>query len=307
MINHVRIPVPAGRRLVLATIALAAVAAACHSKPAAPPVSANAWAVVNAHEITRDDVEKAYRRTDQSDQPVGEDEAFTAKLALLDDLIAQELFLAKARDLKIDVPEAELETAFAEARKNMSEEAFQQELARRHLTAADMRDGLRRELLVQKLFTREVSSKVSVTDQEISAFYEANKSQFNRPEDAYRVAQIVVTPVRENQIANRTGSDATTALESVKKIQMIMERLKGAPSSAKWRPTSPRIRRPLRAAATWVSSRCRSFKSIRHDCGTRSSTPSRGRPRRSAMATGSPSCSFSARTPQARRTSARRE
>jgi peptidyl-prolyl cis-trans isomerase SurA len=227
MIDHVRIPVAAGRRLVLTTLVLAGVAAACHSKPAAPPVSGNAWAVVNAHEITRDDVDKAYRRTDQSAQPVGEEEAFAAKLALLDDLVAQELFLAKARDLKIDIPESELDTAFAEARKNITEEAFNQELARRYLTAADMREGLRREMLVQKLFAREVSSKVSVTDQEISAFYEANKSQFNRSEDAYRVAQIVVTPVRENQITNRTGSDATTALEAVTKIRMIMDKLKG--------------------------------------------------------------------------------
>jgi len=212
---------------VLAAIALAGVAAACQSKPAAPPVSANAWAVVNAREITRDDVDKAYRRTDQSAQPLGEDEAFAAKLALLDDLILQELLLSKARDLKIEVPESELDKAFAEARKNIPEEAFKQELARRYLTAADMREGLRREMLVQKLLEREVSSKVSVTDQEISAFYEANKSQFNRTEDAYRVAQIVVTPVRENQITNRTGSDATTPLEAVTKIRMIMDKLKG--------------------------------------------------------------------------------
>jgi len=227
MTNHVRIPVAERRRLVLATLVLAGMAAACRSKPAAPPVSENAWAVVNAHEITRDDVDKAYRRTDQNPQPLGEEEAFAAKLVLLDDLIAQELFLAKARDLEIDVPASELDTAFAEARKKIPEEAFNQELARRNLTAADMREGLRREMLVQKLFAREVSSRVSVTDQEISAFYEANKSQFNRSEDAYRVAQIVITPVRENQVTNRTGSDATTVLESVTKFRMIMDKLKG--------------------------------------------------------------------------------
>ena len=206
---------------------LSAVASGCRSKPATPPVSANAWAVVNGHEITRDDVDKAYRRSDQSAQPLGEEETFAAKLVLLDELIVQELLLAKAKDLKIDIPESELDKAFAEARKNIPEEAFKQELARRQLTAADMREGLRREMLVQKLLEREVSAKVSVSDQEISTFFGANKSQFNRTEDAYRVAQIVVTPTRENQITNRTGSDATTALESVTKIRMIMDRLKG--------------------------------------------------------------------------------
>jgi peptidyl-prolyl cis-trans isomerase SurA len=226
MIHHVRIPVAGAHRLVFLTLALAAVAAACQSKPAAPPVSANAWAVVNGREITRDDVDKAYRRADQNAQPLAEDEAFAARLALLDDLITQDVFMAKARDLKIDIPESELDTAFGEARKNIPEEAFRQELAKRYLTVADMREGLRREMLVQKLFEREVSSKVTVTDQEISTFYEANKSQFNRTEDAYRVAQIVITPVKEQQVTNRTGSDATTAQEAAAKLQMIMERLK---------------------------------------------------------------------------------
>jgi peptidyl-prolyl cis-trans isomerase SurA len=227
MANHVRIPVTGARRFLLLSLAFAGLAAACQSKPAAPPVSANTWAVVNGREITRDDVEKAYRRVDQNAQPLPEEEAFTAKVDLLSDLIAQEIFLAKARDLKIDVPASELDTAYAEARKNIPEEAFNQELARRHLTAADMREGLRRELVVQKLFAREVSSKVSVTDQEIAAFYEANTSQFNRTEDAYRVAQIVMTPVKEEQVTNRTGSDATTPLEMVTKYRMVMDKLKG--------------------------------------------------------------------------------
>jgi peptidyl-prolyl cis-trans isomerase SurA len=227
MTNHVHSPAAGARRLVLVIVALAGlVTVACQSKPAPPAVSANAWAVVNGREITRDDVDKAYRRTDRSAQPLPEDEAFAAKLSLLDDLIAQELFVARARDVKIEVPESELDTAFAEARKNIPEEAFNQELAKRYLTTADMREGLRRDLLAQKLFEREVSSKVSVTDQEIAAFYEANKSQFNRTEDAYRVAQIVITPVKEEQITNRTGSDAATPQEATAKMQMIMERLK---------------------------------------------------------------------------------
>jgi len=228
MTDDVRIPVAGARRFVLFSLVLAGLAGgACQSKPAAPRVSADAWAVVNGREISRDDVEKAYRRADRNAQPLAEEEAFAAKLALLDDLIAQEVFLAKARDLKIDVPATELDTAYAEARKNIPEEAFTQELARRHLTAADMREGLHREMLVEKLFAREVSSKVAVTDQEIAAFYEANKSQFNRTEEAYRVAQIAVTPVKDEQVTNRTGSDATTALEAVTKFRMIMDKLKG--------------------------------------------------------------------------------
>jgi len=61
---------------------------------------------------------------------------------------------------------------------------------------------------VQKVFEREVASKVSVTDQDVRTFFEANRAQFNRTEDAYRIGQIVITPVRDEQITNRTGNDA---------------------------------------------------------------------------------------------------
>jgi len=230
MTNHDRIPVAGARRLACLILALAGLTAACQSKPAVPPVSASAWAVVNGHEITRDDVEKAYRRSDQSTQPRADDEVFAAKLGLLDELIAQDLLLAKVRELKIEVSESDLDTAYAEARKNVPGEAFKQELAKRSLTVADVREALRRDMVVQKLLAREVSSRVTVTDQDVSAFFEANKSEFNRTEDAYRIAQIVITPVAEEQIANRTGSDATTPEASRAKLQMVMDKLKaGAP------------------------------------------------------------------------------
>jgi len=207
-------------------------AAACQSTPATPAtaVSADTWAVVNGQEITRDFVEKAYRRTSDAPQGTSDEEALLAKLTLLNDLIVQEILIAEARDLNIEVPDTELETAYEEARKSITGEAFQQELARRNLSAADMREGLRRELLSQKVIEQEVRSKVAVTDQEINDFFNANRARFNLPEEAYHIAQIVITPQREAQPANRTGSDATTPQEAAAKAQMLMERLKGGAS-----------------------------------------------------------------------------
>jgi peptidyl-prolyl cis-trans isomerase SurA len=109
----------------------------------------------------------------------------------------------------------------------MTDDAFQQELARRKLSAADMREGLRRQLLSQKVIEQEVASKIDVTDQEVTDFYNANRAQFNMAEESYRIAQIVVTAVREAQVANRTGDDATTQQAAAAKIRMLAERLKG--------------------------------------------------------------------------------
>jgi parvulin-like peptidyl-prolyl isomerase len=116
--------------------------------------------------------------------------------------------------------------AVAEAKKNLTEEAFQQELTRRSLTATDLRDGLRRDRLTQKLLEQEVGSKVVVSEQEVSDFFNANRAQFNLPEAGYHLAQIIVTPMRDAQLANRTGDDATTPQAAAAKVAMLMERLK---------------------------------------------------------------------------------
>jgi peptidyl-prolyl cis-trans isomerase SurA len=231
-------PGPASRRrysrLFAAAIALAAASAitACRSKPAASAaaVSADTWAVVDGQSITREDVDKAYRRSRDGSQPLSDEETLTAKLSLLDDLVVQQILLGKARTLTLDVPQTDLDSAFANAKKNITDEAFQQELAQRGLTAADMREGLRRDLLIGKVFEREVASKVAVTDREVSDYFNANKPQFNFPEEAYHLAQIVITPVRDAQIANRTGDDAATPEAAMAKVRMLMEQLKSGTS-----------------------------------------------------------------------------
>ena len=190
----------------------------------APPSSADVWAVVDGRELKKEDVEKVYRRVAQAQQPTAED-TMTAKLSLLNELIVQDILVARAAALKVEVTDAELDAAFSDRKKNMPEEAFQKELAARGLTSDDMKAGLKRELLAQKVVEREVTAKVSITDQEISDYYNANKAQFNLAEPAYRLAQIVITPER-GEITNRQQDDATTPEAALKKAAFLMEKLK---------------------------------------------------------------------------------
>lgn len=208
-------------------------AAGCSKEPssAAPPAP-DTWATVDGRSIRKDDVERAFRRTQDGSSTMSTEEALTVKLSILNEMILQDILLAKARALKIEIPQSELDTAYNEAKKNLSDQQFQEELKKRNLTADDMREGLRRELLTKKLMEQEVTSKVSVSDQEINDFYNANKAQFTVAEEAYRLAQIVVSPGRSPQPTNRTGNDATTPEEAMFKVRMVMERLKaGAPFS----------------------------------------------------------------------------
>ena len=218
--------------VLLSALAAAYLAMACRSTATAPAaaVSADTWAVVDGKEITREAVDKAYRRARDGSQALSQEETLTAKLSLLNDLILQEILLAKAVTLKLDVAQNELDTAYGEAKKNIADDAFQQELTRRNLTAADMREGIRRELLTKKVIDQEIGSKITVSDQDVTDFFNANRAQFNVAEESYHIAQIVVTPVREAQLANGTGDDAATPQAAAAKIQMLMERLKAGAS-----------------------------------------------------------------------------
>jgi peptidyl-prolyl cis-trans isomerase SurA len=221
----------------LLTVAVAGCRSNDGSPAARPAAGPNVWASVDGRQITRDEVEKAYRRegpTQQQlqQQPRAEEQVLNDKLQLLNQMIAQELLIAKAGELKVEVTDTELDNAYNEAKKNITDDQFNKELAGRNLTAADMRDSLRRDMLANKVMEREVVSKVTVTDDEIKQFFEANRSAFNRPEDAYHIAQIVVTPVRANQQVNRSGNDAGSPQEAQAKAQMLMERIKAGASFA---------------------------------------------------------------------------
>lgn len=212
---------------------VAAAGAACRSTPTVPPAaSADTWAVVDGHEIKRDDVDKAFRRSRDASQPLSEEETLLAKLNLLDEMVMQQILLAKAATLKIEVPQTELDTADADAKKNIPPDTFQQELVQRGLTTADMRESLRRELLAQKVIKQEVDDKIAVTDKDVTDFFNANRAQFNVAEESYHLAQIVITPAREPQITNGTGDDAASPQAAAAKVQMLMERLKAGASFA---------------------------------------------------------------------------
>jgi peptidyl-prolyl cis-trans isomerase SurA len=72
---------------------------------------------------------------------------------------------------------------------------------------------------------REVVAKIAITDQDVAEFYSTNKAQFNVAEPQYRIAQIVVTPRKEQQIRNRKNDDATNEAEAQRKVKMLMDRL----------------------------------------------------------------------------------
>src|SRR5579862_6337697 len=182
------------------------------------------WAVVNGQEIKRDDVDKYYRtRVNPEGQEPSQEEALSLKLNVLDELINNEILLERAKKLNLEASDGEVEDKFTEMKSPYTEDEFQRQLKDRGVTVDDIKRDLRRQLSITKLLNREVVAKISITDQDVADFYNANKAQFNVAEPQYRIAQIVVTPRKEPQIRNRKNDDATNDAEAQRKVKMLMD------------------------------------------------------------------------------------
>jgi parvulin-like peptidyl-prolyl isomerase len=218
-------------RALVGVIVSAGIAAGCGgaagTPPVAPPASPDVWAVVDGREILRDEVDRLYRTSLLEGATPSDEEALSAKLNIVEDLITQDLLLARARAANLQVSDTELDAAFAERRQGMTEAEFQKRLTERNLTTEDIRTGMRRELSAQKILEQDVIAKVTVSDGDIAAFYERHKDQFNVTETQYRLAQIVVTPARDPQLGNRMNDDAATADEARRKVDMLLGKLRG--------------------------------------------------------------------------------
>ena len=184
------------------------------------------WAVVNGKEIKRDEVEKYYhtRVNPEGPEPSQED-ALSLKLNVLDELINNEILLERAKKLNLEASDGEVEDKFTEMKSPYTEEEFQRQLKQGGISVDDIKKSLRSQLSIQKLLNREVVAKISITDQDVTDFYNANKAQFNVAEPTYHLAQIKVTPRKDPLIRNRKNDDATNEAEAVRKVKMLVDRL----------------------------------------------------------------------------------
>ncbi|MBK9166716.1 MAG: peptidylprolyl isomerase [Bryobacterales bacterium] len=189
-----------------------------------PP--ANVAAVVNNRPITYEELEKQYKsRFDPAAESSSEDQVMIQKLELLRGLIDNEILLQRAEKLGLMAVDADVETKLNEFKSPYTQEEFQKQLDAKGLTVEDLKEQLRRDLSIQKLFNKEITSHVVITDGEVSAYFEANKSAFNFAEPQVHLAQLLVTPVPDPNVRNIKSDKAQSDEEARKKILGLEKRL----------------------------------------------------------------------------------
>jgi peptidyl-prolyl cis-trans isomerase SurA len=183
-------------------------------------------AMVNGYAITTAYLDRIYQT--QYPEPIeesNEDQVMVQRLDLLGRLITSEIMWQQAEKLGLTATDADIDTEVNKSRAPYTKDEFDKKLAERHMTMEDLRAQLRRELTINKLINREITSHIIITDNEVANFYNANKAMFNPAEPTVHMAQILVTPNPDPNVRNLKNSKAQNANEAKAKIQDIMRRL----------------------------------------------------------------------------------
>jgi peptidyl-prolyl cis-trans isomerase SurA len=189
----------------------------------APP--AGVAAEVNGHSITYAELDKYYQTQQQAPEGSSGDLMESQKLELLNSLITNEIMLQRAEKMGLSAVDADVDTELNKMKAPYTKEDFDKQLAARHMTVEDLRAQLRRELTVNKLINKEITSHIAITDADVKAFYDANKASFNLPEPQIHIAQIVVTPFPDPNVRNLKNSKAQNETEAKTKIYDLAGRL----------------------------------------------------------------------------------
>jgi peptidyl-prolyl cis-trans isomerase SurA len=204
----------------LSTALLLAAMIACSSQ-----TSGDVMATVDGRKIFRSDVDKYYDNNVASAQQVPSGEQATAlRLNILHQMIDDEILMRRAEKLGLLATDEEVDRKFNEIKAPFTQEEFDKRMQEKKITVADFKRDIRRSITVDKVMNKEVSSKISITDQDIADYYNAHKAEFNLIETQYHLAQIMVTPMPNPQVQNQNDK-AQNEADAHKKIQMIANRL----------------------------------------------------------------------------------
>jgi peptidyl-prolyl cis-trans isomerase SurA len=188
--------------------------------------SDDAMARVNGKKIPAAEVEKYFQsQTADAPQAPTAEQAASLRLSILRELIDNEILLQRAEKLGLLATDDEVDRKMTEIKAPFTEEEFAERLKERRLTMDDFRRDVRRTITVEKVLNREITSKITISDADVTDYYNNNQAEFNLIEPQYHLAHIWVSPNPDIQVRNLKNDKAQNEAEARKKIQMLLNRL----------------------------------------------------------------------------------
>jgi peptidyl-prolyl cis-trans isomerase SurA len=195
-----------------------------------PKRSADVVATVNGHAIMHAELDKAYNDQlgDNPQEKPSEEQSDSLRLQLLGELINYQIVEQRAAKMNLSATPDEVDAKLAEMKAPYTEDQFNQRLAEHHTNVEGVKRDLRRSITYNKLINKEINTRITISDADISNYFSAHKAEFNNIETTYHLAQILVTntpPPPNSGPANLQGNKATNDEEARKKIQALKNRV----------------------------------------------------------------------------------
>ncbi|HEY1902239.1 MAG TPA: SurA N-terminal domain-containing protein [Terracidiphilus sp.] len=209
---------------ILLSGALLVSVAGCHRTPAPDVI-----ATVNGKDILRSDLERRYQTVKisqgESPQDPSPEQADLARLAILRQMIDEEILQQRAAKLNVVATDEDVNAKLTEMKLPYTQEEFDKQLKQRNETLDDLKRELRHQLTDTKLTNKEIDSKINITDAEITGFYAAHKADFNYIEPKYNIARIAVSSAPSQQANNLQNNKASGEVDAKNKIQALYQKL----------------------------------------------------------------------------------
>jgi peptidyl-prolyl cis-trans isomerase SurA len=190
-------------------------------------VPANVAATVNGRPIYYTEIDSNYKsQFPAQGEGENEDQVQLRRIEILGSLIDNEIMFQRAEKASLVAPDSTVTQRLTEMKTPYTVEDFDKQLKAWGITLEQLKEHIRKDESVKLLFNKEISSKIAISDKDVSDFYNANRPSFNLPEPQVHMAQILVTPRADPSVRNLKNDKAKTEAEARQKIQFLETRLK---------------------------------------------------------------------------------
>ncbi len=167
--------------------------------PVTENISEDYAAVVNSEKITVEEFNDAIKNAKDNlskqeninfDTEEGQFILSTTKKSIIDDMINNRLIKQQMKKMNIQITDADILEKIKSIKKGFpSEKVFMETLAEEGINEADLKNGIKEQLIVQKI-KQELTKKISISEKEIDTFIKHNK-EFSGETKRIQLSQII--------------------------------------------------------------------------------------------------------------------